>query len=807
MSTLMQDVRYAVRTLAKTPGFTAVALATLALGIGATTAIFSVVNAVLLAPLAHPEPERLVRVYQTFPKQKVSTAGASYLNYEDWARQTRSFEDLGAIRLHDYTLTGRGEPALVVAGTGTSTMFRLLHARPLAGRAFVSSDDAPGAAPVAILSEGLWRDRFGSDPSVIGQAVSLDQRPYTIVGVMPASFKTPGDLPAQLWTPLSQDPVFADLRQKRGGHYLTVVGRLARGVSLGQAQAELATVVDGLARKYPKENEGWGVRLVPLAESLVSGVRTALLVLLGAVALVFLIACANVANLLLVRSAARAREVAIRASLGAGRARLIRQFLTECLVLALTGGLLGLSLAYAGMGALRRWLPADLPRLDEIAIDRRVLLFTLGAALVSAVVFGLAPTVQASRTTLWASLREGAAGTGEGGGAKRLRGLLVVGETALSFVLLVGAGLLVKSFVRLQEVPLGFEPARVLTAGMSLPRAQYVEPGQWLGFYTSLVERLKAEPGVEDVAAALPLPLMGGGLNFAFKIEGKTEETGSDLSANYTAVTPGYFRVMGLKLVRGRFLTDSDSAEHPKVCLISSEFARQFFPGEDPVGKRLIFGFKEPVPREIVGVVGDVRRDGLGVVSRPEMYVPFAQDPWWAAYVAVRAKGDAAPFASAIRNHVRALDPTLPIEDIQPMTRTVSESVAQPRLRATLLGLFAAAALLLAVLGIYGVLSYSVGRRTREVGIRIALGAQRGDVLGMVLREGLVLSAAGLALGLAGAFVLTRFLSSLLFEVSRLDPWTYAAVAAALLAAGLLACWVPARRATRVNPILALRQE
>jgi len=807
VSTFVQDLRYAVRALAKSPGFTAVALATLALGIGANTAIFSVVNAVLLAPLAHPEPERLVRVYQTFPKQKVTTAGASFLNYEDWVRGTRAFEDLGAVRLHDYTLTGHGEPSLVVGGTATSPLFRLLRARPLLGRVLVPSDDTPGAAPVAILTEGLWRDRFGGDPAVLGKTITLDQRPFTIVGVMPASFKTPGDLPAQLWTPLSQDPVFDDLRQKRGGHYLTIVGRLAPGATLERAQAELATLVEDQARRYPKDNEGWGVRLVPLAESMVSGVRTALLVLLGAVALVFLIACANVANLLLVRSAARTREVAIRAALGAGRGRLIRQFLTECLVLAMTGGLLGLAVAYAGMGALKRWLPGDLPRADEIAIDGRVLLFTLVAALVSAVVFGLAPTLHASRTSLSGALREGAAGSGEGGGARRLRGLLVVAETALSFVLLVGAGLLLRSFVRLQEVPLGFQPAQVLTAGMSLPRAQYSKPEQWLGFYTTLVERMQAEPGVDSVAAALPLPLMGGGLNFAFKIEGRAEETGSDLSANYTAATPGYFRVLGLQLVRGRLFTDSDSAEHPKVCLISSEFARQFFPGEDPIGRRLVFGFKEPVSREIIGILGDVRRDGLGVVSRPEMYVPFAQDPWWAAYLAVRSKGDAASLASAVHNHVRALDPTLPIESIEPMTRTVSESVAQPRLRATLLGLFGAAALLLAVLGIYGVLSYSVGRRTREVGIRMALGAQRRDVLRMILFEGVALSALGLAAGFAGALVLTRFLSSLLFGVSRLDPWTYAAVAAALFGAGLLACAIPARRATRVDPIRALRQE
>jgi predicted permease len=808
MSQLGRDLRFAARMLARSPGFTAVALATLALGIGANTAIFSVVDAVLLRPLPYGEPDRLVAVYQTLPSQGVSSNGASYPNYADWIAQTKSFESLGAVRMHDYTMTGQGEPALVAAGTATSNVFGLLRAVPLHGRGLLASDDDPGASPVVVLSEKLWHERFGGDPAAVGRTVRLDERIFSVVGVMPASFKTPPNVPpAEIWTPLVQDPVFSDLREKRGGHYLTIVGRLARGVSRAQAQAELAAVAAELGRRFPKENEGWGVRLVPLAESFVAGVRTALLVLLGAVGLVFLIACANVANLLLARSTARAREVAIRTALGAGRGALARQFLTECLLLGLVGGGLGLAVAAAGTGSLRAWLPADLPKVGEIGLDARVLVFSFGASIAAVVVFGLAPSLQASGGNLSGALREGSAGAGESAGKRRLRHAFVAVETALSFVLLVGAGLLARSFARLQEVPLGFEPARVLTAGMSLPRSQYGQPGQWRSFYSTLVDRLRSEPGVESVAASLPLPLYGAGLNFAFQIEGRPERPGSDLTANYTAMTPNYFHVLGIPLLRGRLIGDGDVEGSPRVCVISSAFAKRFFPGEDPIGRRLDFGFRESVSREIVGIVGDVRRDGLGMESRPEMYVPFAQDPWWAAYAVVRTSGDPARLAGTLRHDVRALDPTLPIESVQPMTEMVSDSVAQPRFRTTLLGLFGLVALLLAVIGIYGVIAYSVGRRTRELGIRMALGANRRDLLRLVIGEGLALTAAGLAIGAIGAAVLTRYLASLLFEIGRLDPATYAVVAATLLLAGLLACWIPARRAAHVDPLTALRSE
>ncbi len=482
MNGFVRDIRFAARSLRKSPGFAAAALATLALGIGANTAVFSVVDAVLFRPLPFSDPGRLVAVFETNPAQGAAQTGVSYPNYADWVSRARSFDALGAIRMHDYTLTGDGEPVLVPAGTVTSNLFRALGVKPLLGRGLEIPDDAPGAPPVAVIGEGLWRTRYAADPGIVGRSLLLDERACTVVGVMPAAFQTPPqNPPAELWLPLSHDPVFSDLQQRRAGHYLRIVARLKPGVEIRKAEAELETIAASLARQYPKENEGWTVRLVPLAESLVGGTRTAMLVLLGAAVLVFLIACTNVANLLLARATARSGEVAIRSALGAGRRDLVQQLLTESLLLGLAGGGLGLALAASSLRALRAWLPPDLPRVGEIRLDPSVLLFALGASLAAAAVFGLAPALQASRANLAASLKEGSRGGGESRSRRRLRGLLVAGETALSLVLLVGAGLLARSLMRLEDVRLGFQPERVLTAGISLPRSQYSTPDQWIG--------------------------------------------------------------------------------------------------------------------------------------------------------------------------------------------------------------------------------------------------------------------------------------------------------------------------------------
>jgi len=806
---LVQDLRFAVRTLRKSPGFLIIALLTLAVGIGATTTIFSVVDAVLLRPLPFPESDRLVAVYQTLPSKGVFNNGVSYLNYLDLTRQTRSFEQLAAIRMHDFTLTGQGEPVLVAAGSVTSNLFSMLRMNPLRGRALTVHDDDLGAPPVAVIGERLWRSRYGGDPAIVGKFITLDNTPFTVVGIAPAQFKTPPENPpAELWVSLTHDPVFGDLAPRRGGHYLKLVGRLKNGVQIEQAQTELVTIEDALDKQFPAENEGWSVRLVPLVESLVSDVRTALSVLLGAVGLVFLIACANVANLLLVRTSARSREIAIRSALGARRSRLVQQILTECLFLGLAGGALGLALAVAAIRGIRAWVSSDLPRVGEIQIDVRMLLFAALFSLLAAIAFGLGPALHTSNANLSETLKEGALSAGETAGKKRVRSLLVIFETTLSFILLIGAGLLGRSFLHLQDVNLGFNPYHVLTAGISLPRAEYAKSEQWLSFYTRLIAQLKNQPGVVAVTATLPLPLEGGGLNFAFQIAGRPPEKGGfDLTSNYTSLSKDYFQVLDIPLIAGRSFDERDTATSPKVCLVSSTFAHRFFPGENPFDKVLIFGFTKGEARKIVGIVRDVKRDGPASPSRPEMYVPFEQDPWWAAYIAIRTVGPPLSLSSAIREQVAALDPRLPISEIQPMTEIAYESVAQPRFRTMLLVLFGSTALLLAVIGIYGVISYSVGLRRREIAIRLALGAEKADVLLLILRQGLGTTAVGLVAGLLGAFALTRYLSQLLFEVTPIDPLTYLAVALLLLGAGLLASWIPARRALIADPVRMLRHE
>src|ERR1700733_10878366 len=808
MGTLVQDLRYSIRTLAKNPGFAVVAVLTLALGIGANTAIFSVVDAVLLRPLPYPESDRLFTVHQTLPQDPGQNTGVSYPNYLDWKQQNEAFESIAAVRGNVLALSGQGEPTYIQTGSGTSNYFDVLRVKPLLGRTLQSSDDALDANPVVVMSESLWRARFGADPAIVGRTVTLDQHPLTVVGIVPAYFHpSVPDAAAQLWVPLRQDGVFSDMRGRRGGHYLSALGRLKPGVSAAAAQSEMAAIEQRLAEQFPNQNKGWGIRIVSLQGGMAGNERTALLVLLGAVGFVFLIACANVASLQLARAASRRKEIAIRVALGAGRQRLLRQFLTESVLLSVIGGTVGLVLALEASQGLIAWLPADLPRVSEIHVDARVLAFGLALSVLSGVIFGLAPAWHGTESRLAEAL-EGARGTGEERKSHRARNIFVVAETALAIVLLIGAGLLIRSFARLQQVIVGFNPAQMLTAQIGLPRAQYAKPEQWISFYRQTLERMNALPEAQEAAVAVPLPLSDSYINLAFEIEGRPPRTKSDSpAADFVAISPNYFHVMQVPLLRGREFSVADSESGPKVCAISSSLAQQLFPTESALGQRILIGYPESSSREIVGIVGDVKDTDLSARQSAQIYVPFVQNPFWAADIAVRAHGNPSALGGALREQIRAIDSALPVAAIRPMAEVIGSSTAQPRFRTTLLSLFGAAALLLAAIGIYGVLAYTVARQTREIGIRMALGANPGKVLRLVLGRGLRLAAAGTVIGVLAALLLTQLLNSLLFGVSATDPLTFAAVAGLLLGVALLACYVPARRAMRVDPMVALRYD
>jgi putative ABC transport system permease protein len=795
--------------LVKNPAFTAVAVLTLALGIGANTAIFSVVDTVLLRPLPFPEPERIFAVHQAMPEKGIPKAGASYPNFLDWKQQSGSFENLAAMRSTTMALSGQGDATAVETAAVTGGYFGVFMQKPLIGRTLQAGDDLPSADAVVVISERLWRSRFSSDPKVLGRAITLDQHLFAVVGVLPVNFRPPvPDAAPEVWVPLAQNDIFAQMHERRGGHYVEVVGRLKPGVKRQQAQAEMDSIQEGLQKQFPDDNKGWTTWIAPLQEDVVGDMRTELLVLLGAVGFVFLIACANVASLQLTRAASRAREIAIRVALGAGRRRLVRQFLTESVLLGIVGGIAGLALASATLRGLTSWIPADTPRLSEIHLDARVLAFGVALSIVSGIIFGLAPGWHITSARFSDALKEGARGGGEDSRRRGLRNAIVIAETALAVVLLTGAGLLIRSFERLQNVDAGFDASHLLTAMIGLPKAQYPKPEQWVAFQSQLLERIIGMPGVDEATAALPLPFINGYINIGFQIEGEPPKSRSESpSANFVAIQPNYFHVMRIPLLRGREFTVADRPGAPSVCLVSATMARRFFPNADAIGKRILIGFPENVPREIVGIVGDVKDRELADPDPTQVYAPFSQNPIWAMTLGVRTHGDPAQLGMMVRDQVRALDPALPVEDIKPMTQVIAESIAEPRFRTTLLGLFAATALLLAAVGIYGVISYNTSRRTREIGIRVALGAQRRNVLSLILREGLVLSAAGAALGILGAAMLAHFLASLVFGIGTGDPFTYVSVTGLLLGVALLACYIPARRAMDVDPMVALRYE
>jgi predicted permease len=808
---LLQDVRFGLRMLRKNPGFTAVAAVTLALGIGANTAIFSVVYAVLLKPLPYTHPEQLFSAFQSNKQQGIEETGCSYLNFEDWRAQNHVFSELAGTVAHQLTLTGRGEPTVVNVSVVTPEFFALVDAKPLAGRIFLPEDGKQGAPPVAILSEDLWRRRFGADPKITGSPIELDKRLYTIIAVMPADFRTPFFNKREVWVPLVQDPVFSTLMPRRGVHLLPVIGRLKPGISVAQAQAEMDAISERLAREFPAENKGWTVRLVPLQKEITGDVRAPLLVLLGAVGLVLLIACANIANLLLARATSRSKEIAVRTALGAGRARITRQLLSESVVLGLLGGGVGIALAFWGVHALSSLVPKSLLQVNAIRVDNQVLAFAVLLSAIAGIAFGLVPSIFAANPDVQNGLREGGGRSGESRNRRRARSFLAAAEISLSMVLLVTAGLLLRSFAKLISVSPGFEPQNIVQADISLPQFKYSTPQQWAAFSEELLARIQSEPGLQDTAVALPRPIVDNNVNLTFEIAGNPLSSASaSRRADYASVSPDYFRVMGIPLRAGRLFNPHDIASESRVSIISEAMARLYFPNENPIGKHITFAFLRADgerTHEIVGIVDDVRNVALGQNPGPMMYVPYAQAPLWGANLVVRITLSTASIGGAIRREVENIDKDVPVTDIAKMPDLINASVAQSRFRTFLLGLFAAMALVLAATGIFGVISYSVSRRTNEIGIRIALGASRKTILGLILRETLGLTLAGLAVGLPCALVASHLARHLLFNVSANDPATLAAVALCLAIVAALAGYIPARRAMRVDPLVALRCE
>jgi putative ABC transport system permease protein len=804
MDTIKQDLKYAARRLVRAPGFTAIAVLTLALGIGANAAIFSVVHGVLLKPLPYHEPDRLVSLYHLSEGQRASMSGP---NFTDLKNRTQTLSGVGAFTTYRTILTGRGEPARLNAAEVTTDLFGVLGVRPALGRGFVSSDSIPGNSESVILAHGTWQQRFGGDPGVIGQSVILDGKSKQIVGVMPPGFSYPAD--RALWTPLEHTEGF--LSSQRSAWMVSGVGRVKEGIPLEQAEAEVETIGRQLEAQYPADNEGVGLVAVPMLEALVGDVKTAVLVLLGAVGFVLLIACANVANLLLARSATREEEIAVRAALGARRSRLVRQLLTESVLLSVAGAGLGLLLAVWGVEILIGLAPASIPRLNDVRVDRVVLGFTAALAMLTGAVFGIAPALHSTRAALASNLKDGGRGAVTSRARARMRGALVIVEMAIAIVLLAGAGLLIRSFARLAAVDPGFKPDGVLAFDLALPEGSYAEEARRAVFFEQLLENLQSTAGVSAAGAALAVPLTGTNIIFSFTVEGRPPLPVAQQPAIQVRVaSPDYFRVVGIPLQRGRFFNDTDRAGSTPVALITESAVREYFPGENPLGKRIVLGWRRDsglVNGEVVGVVGDVKEGGLAEPDAPQIYLLHEQLPL--PFMTVVLKTTVAPLsiADAVRSAVHALDPTLPVTNVRTLDQVVARSIAQPRFYMLLLTAFAAVALVLAAVGIFGVLSYAVAQRAREIGIRMALGARQGSVVAMVVRQAMTLSIASVVIGLCATYHVTRVLSTLLFATSRADAAALAGAAGLLLMVALAASYIPARRATRVDPVIALRSE
>ncbi|HEV8204650.1 MAG TPA: ABC transporter permease [Pyrinomonadaceae bacterium] len=801
------DLRYAIRLQRKNPGFTIVAVIALALGIGANTAIFSVVNTVLLQPLPYKDPERLVMVWEEATKAGYPQDTPTAANFVDWRTQNQTFEGMAAIADDSFNLTGTGDPERLEGQRVSTDLFPLFGVEPQIGRVFAAAEDQPGNERVVLLSYGLWQRRFGGDAGIVGKTLQLNGAGYTVVGVMPARFQfpTPDD---EVWVPIAFTQEDAANRNR---HYLRVVGRLKPGFSLAQAQADMSTIATRLQQQYPETNTDLGAVITPLHEHLVGDIRPALLILLGAVGLVLLIACANVANLLLARAAVRQKEIAVRVALGARRSRLIRQFLTESVSLSLLGGFVGLVISYVGLIVLKSFIPENISQARAISIDYKVLGFTLLVSVATGLIFGLAPALQSIRFNQAETLKEGGRDAATGGSGKRLRSLLVMAEVAISLVLLIGAGLLINSFLRLRNVDPGFRAENLLTMKIVLPEPKYEKKVQRSAFYTDVIQRVQSLPGVRSAAVTTNLPLYRQGNSISIGIEGRpAPPPGQEDIIVTRIISPGYFDTMSIPLLKGRPLTDQDTDDSPNVVVISEGMARRYWPGEEAIGKRIAVGRVKSQEDwiQIVGVVKDVRQFELTADPKPQMYLTHRQYGFFDAQdLVVKTDVDSASMASAVRKTVWEIDKDQPVSNIRAMETILADSIARQRFSMLLLAIFAAVALVLAAVGIYGVMSYSVAQRTHEIGIRMALGAQTTAVLKLAVGYGLKLVIAGIAIGLVAAFALTRVMATLLFGVTATDPTTFTLISLLLVAVAAIASYIPARRATRVNPIIALRYE
>lgn len=817
---MFQDLRFGIRMLGKQPGFTLIAILTLALGIGANATIFSVVDAVLLRPLPFAQPERLVAVGTNDARNPGEKSSLSYPDFLDWRERNQSLAGLALYGNATVAMTGTDASVTLTAQVVSANLFETLGAVPQLGRVFTRAEEKPGnggTGYAAVISHRLWHERFGANPNVIGRVVTLDRKPFEIIGVMKSGFQFPIQAePVEVWvTPAIWSEAAAGKRpvtERRGYRAFQAVGRLLDGVSLAQAQADLSAVAAGLEKEYPDNNNGWGALLIPLQQDLTGDYRQALLVVFAAVACVLLIACANLANLQLARATTRAREIALRAALGASRARIVRQLLTENALLALAGGLLGFLLAYLSLETMLRFLPADLPRLADIAVNRGVLAFTFVVSLFTGIVFGLAPALQATRLDLHETMKDCARGGASSSGKARLRGALVVTEVALAMVLLICASLLLQTFRKLQRVNLGFDSQNVLTAHLAFSETAYTKPDQKIAFTERVLERVRTLPGVVSASAILPLPLSGDSTQGSFQFDGQPAEPGAEPTAQLRWIGPEYYTTMKIPLLAGRDFSARDNLDAPAVAIVNQAFVKKYLANENPLSKRLQlpFGLRgDTTTVQIVGVVQDVKhRTELREAQEPELYLAYAQLPFFSmTNLVIRTSVPPAGLVRDVQREVSALDNSTALSNVKTLERYLGQAIAQPRFSALLFGLFALLALALGVIGLYGVLAYSVTERRHEIGVRMALGATTQNVLRLVLQQGMTLALLGITFGTGAALVLTRWLKSLLFGVGTTDPVTFLAIASLLLLVALLACWIPARKAARVDPLIALRHE